>query len=257
MSERRACAVLRQPRSPQRKPARGRDDELALTADIVELAKAYGRYGYRRITALLRHAGWLVNAKRVQRIWRREGLKVPQRQPKRSRLWLNDGSCVRLRAEGPNHVWSYDFVEDRTHDGRKFRMLCVIDEFTREALTIDVNRSIDADGVVEVLDRLALKQGAPDYVRFDNGPEFVAHAVNDWCRFNGTGSLFIDPGSPWQNAWIESFNGRLRDELLNSWRFDSLREARVITEDWRCDYNANRPHSAHGELTPTEFVLCG
>jgi putative transposase len=128
--------------------------------------------------------------------------------------------------------------------------------FTREALAIDVNRSVDADGVVEVLDRLALQREAPNYVRFDNGPEFVAHAVNDCCRFNGTGSLFIDPGSPWQNAWIESFNGRLRDELLNSWRFDSLLEARVITEDWRCDYNANRPvTAAYGELTPTEFAL--
>ena len=144
VSERRACAALGQHRSTQRKPAKGRDDEAALTADIVELAKAYGRYGYRRITALLRHAGWAVNAKRVQRIWRREGLKVPHKQPKRGRLWLNDGSCVRLRAERPNHVWSYDFVEDRTHDGRKFRMLCVIDEFTRQALAIKVKRRLNS-----------------------------------------------------------------------------------------------------------------
>jgi transposase InsO family protein len=134
------------------------------------------------------------------------------------------------------------------------KMLNVIDEFTRQALAIDVDRSIDADGVVAVLDRLALHHGAPHYVRFDNGPEFVAHAVRDWCRFNSAGSLFIDPGSPWQNAWIESFTGRLRDQLLNSWRFDSLLEARVIIDDWRCDYNANRPHSAHGQLTPTEFA---
>ncbi|HVQ98589.1 MAG TPA: integrase core domain-containing protein [Mycobacterium sp.] len=141
-----------------------------------------------------------------------------------------------------------------TADGRTIKMLNVIDEYTREALAIEVDRSIDADGVVDVLNRLALTHGAPYYVRFDNGPEFVAHAVSDWCRFNSAGSLFIDPGSPWQNAWIESFNGRLRDELLNSWRFDSLLEARVIIEDWRCDYNANRPHSAHGELTPAEFA---
>ena len=161
MSERRACAVLRQPRSTQRKPPRGRDDEAALTADIVELAKAYGRYGYRRITALLRHAGWAVNAKRVQRIWRREGLKVPQKQPKRGRLWLNDGACVRLRAERPNHVWSYDFVEDRTHDGRKFRMLCVIDEFTREALAIRVKRKLNSTDVLETLADLMILRGPP------------------------------------------------------------------------------------------------
>jgi putative transposase len=155
----------------------------------------------------------------------------------------------------PNVIWAMDFQFDTTADGRTVKMLNVIDEFTREALTIEVDRSIDADGVVDVLDRLALQHGAPHYVRFDNGPEFVAHAVGDWCRFNSARSLFIDPGSPWQNAWIESFNGRLRDELLNSWRFDSLREARVIIEGWRCDYNANRPHSAHGELTPAEFAL--
>jgi putative transposase len=144
---------------------------------------------------------------------------------------------------------------DTTADGRTLKMLNVIDEFTREALAIHVDRCIDADGVVAVLDRLALQHGAPAYLRFDNGPEFVAQAVNDWCRFNSAGSLFIDPGSPWQNAWVESFNGRLRDELLNLWHFDSLLEARVITEDWRRDYNTNRPHSAHGELTPTEFAL--
>ena len=155
----------------------------------------------------------------------------------------------------PNVIWAMDFQFDTTADGRTIKMLNVIDEFTREALAINVDRCIDADGVVGVLDRLAQQRGAPTYVRFDDGPEFVAQAINDWCRFNGAGSLFIDPGSPWQNAWIESFNGRLRDELLNSWHFDSLLEARVIIDDWRCDYNANRPHSAHGELTPTEFAL--
>ncbi|MGY4650274.1 putative transposase [Mycobacterium sp. URHB0021] len=152
-------------------------------------------------------------------------------------------------------IWAMDFQFDTTADGRTVKMWNVIDEFTREALAIEVDRSIDGDGVVDVLDRLVLQHGAPHYVRFDNGPEFVAHAVSDWCRINRAGSLFIDPGSPWQNAWIESFNGRLRDELLNSWRFDSLLEARVIIEDWRCDYNASRPHSAHGELTPAEFAL--
>ena len=146
-------------------------------------------------------------------------------------------------------------TDHTTADGRTLKLLNVIDEFTREALAITVDRCINADGVVAVLDHLVLQRGAPAYVRFDNGPEFVAHAVNDWCRFNSAASLFIDPGSPWQNAWIESFNGRLRDELLNGWRFDSLLEARVIIEDWRRDYNANRPHTAHGQLTPTEFAL--
>lgn len=155
----------------------------------------------------------------------------------------------------PNVIWAMDLQFDTTADGRTLKMLNMIDEFTCECLTIEIDRSIDADAVVAVLDRLAMQRGAPVYVRVDNGPEFVEHAVNDWCRFNGTGAMFIDPGSPWQNAWIESFNGRLRDELLNSWRFDSLLEARVIIEDWRLDYNANRPHSAHGDLAPTEFAL--
>lgn len=155
----------------------------------------------------------------------------------------------------PNAIWAMDFPFDTTADSRTLKILNVIDEFTREALAIEVDRSITADSVVAVLDRVAIGRGAPTYVRFDNGPEFVAHAVSDWCRFNSAGSLFIDPGSPWQNAWIESFNGRLRDELLNAWRIDSLREARVIIEDCRTDYNANRPHSAHGELTPHQFAL--
>ena len=161
VSERRACQVLGQHRTTQRKLPRTPDDEVALTADIVALATAYGRYGYRRITALLHHAGWVVNAKRVQRIWRREGLKVPHKQPKRGRLQLNDGSCVRLRAERPNHVWSYDFVEDRTHDGRKFRMLCVIDEFTREALAIRVKRRLNSTDVLETLADLMILRGPP------------------------------------------------------------------------------------------------
>ena len=250
MSERRACAVLRQPRSTQRKPARGRDDELALTADIVELAKAYGRYGYRRITALLRHAGWLVNAKRVQRIWRREGLKVPQRQPKRSRLWLNDGSCVRLRAEGPNHVWSYDFVEDRTHDGRKFRMLCVIDEFTREALAIRVKRRLNSTDVLETLADLMIVRGPPTYVRSDNGPEFIAIALRAWIAAVGSQTAYIEPGSPWENGYCESFNSKLRDELLNGEMFFSLAEAQVMIEAWRRHFNTVRPHSSLGYRPP-------
>ena len=196
MSERRACAVLRQPRSTQRKPVRGRDDEAALTADSVELAKTYGRYGYRRVTALLRRAGWSVNAKRVQRIWRREGRCVPQKPPNRGRLWLNDGSCVRLRAERPGHVWSYDFVEDRTHDGRKFRMLCLIDEFTHEALAIRVKRRLNSTDVLETLADVMILRGPPAYVRSDNGPEFIALALREWIAAVGSQTAYIAPGSP-------------------------------------------------------------
>jgi putative transposase len=177
VSERRACQALGQHRSTQRKASHQPDDEVALTADIIELAKTYGRYGYRRITALLHGAGWAVNAKRVQRIWRREGLKVPQKQPKRGRLWLNDGSCLRLRANQPGHVWSYDFVEARTHNGRKFRMLCLIDEYTREALAIRVKRRLNSMDVLETLADAMAGRGTPDYIRSDNGPEFVARAL--------------------------------------------------------------------------------
>jgi transposase InsO family protein len=197
VSERFACRVLGQHRSTQRKVAKPRDDEAALTTDITALAEQYGRYGYRRITALLRASGWVVNAKRVERIWRREGLKVPQKQPKRGRLWLNDGSCVRLRPERQNHVWSYDFVEDRTHDRRKFRMLNVIDEFTRECLAIRVARKLKTTDVIDVLSDLFIMRGVPGHIRSDNGPEFVAKAVREWITAVGAKCAFIEPGSPW------------------------------------------------------------
>ena len=255
ISERRACAVLGQHRSTQRKLARGRDDEAALTADIIELAKTYGRYGYRRITALLRHAGWAVNAKRVQRIWRQEGLKVPHKQPKRGRLWLNDGSCVRLRAQRPNHVWSYDFVEDRTHDGRKFRMLCVIDEFTREALAIRVKRRLNSTDVLETLADLMILRGPPAYVRSDNGPEFIATALREWIAGVGSQTAYIEPGSPWENGYCESFNSKLRDELLNGEMFFSLAEAQVLIEAWRRHFNAVRPHSSLKYRPPAPEVI--
>ena len=188
--------------------------------------------------------GWTANAKRVQRIWRREGLKVPQKQPKRGRLWLNDGSCVRLRAERANHVWSCDFVEDRTHDGRKFRMLCVIDEFTREALAILVERRLNAADVLETMADLMLRRGPPAYLRSDNGPEFIARALREWMAAVGVRTAYIEPGSPWENGYCESFNGRLRDELLNGEIFFSLREAQVVVEAWRVHFNAVRPHSS-------------
>ncbi len=237
VSERFACKVLGQHRSTQRKKPQGRPDEEVLTADIIRLASRYGRYGYRRITAMLRSEGWTVNAKRVERIWRREGLKVPHKQPKRGRLWLNDGSCVRLRPEHPNHVWSYDFVEGRTHNGRKFRMLNIIDEFTRECLAIRIDRKLNSTDVIDVLSDLFILRGVPGHVRSDNGPEFIAKAVREWIPAVGAKTAFIEPGSPWENDYCESFNSKLRDELLNGEIFYSLAEAKVIIEAWRRYYN--------------------
>ena len=191
-----------------------------------------------------------MNVKRVERIWRREGLKVPQKQPKKGRLWLNDGSCIRLRPERPNHVWSYDFVESRTHDGRKFRMLNVIDEFTRECLAIRIDRKLNSTAVIDVLTDLFILRGVPGHVRSDNGPEFIAKAVRDWIDAVGAKTAFIEPGSPWENGYCESFNSKLRDELLNGEIFYSLAEARVVIEAWRVHYNTARPHSSLGYQPP-------
>jgi putative transposase len=255
VSERTACRVLGQHRSTQRKAPKGRADDAALTADIVALATQYGRYGYRRITALLQAAGWAVNAKRVERIWRLEGLKVPQTQPKKGRLWLNDGSCVRLRPERPNHVWSYDFVEDRTHNGRKFRMLNVIDEFTRECLAIRIDRRLKSTDVIDVLSDLFILRGVPGHVRSDNGPEFIAKAVREWIAAVGARTAFIEPGSPWENGYCESFNSKLRDELLNGELFYSLAEAKIVIEGWRQHYNTRRPHSSLGYKPPAPAAV--
>src|SRR3954449_12733011 len=255
ISERRACKALGQHRSTQRKTPRGHDDEEALTADLIELARQYGRYGYRKITALLREAGWLVNDKRVERIWRREGLKVPQRQPKRSRLWLSDGSCIRLRPEYRNHVWSYDFVEDRTHDGRKFRMLNVIGEFSHECLALRVDRKLKAIDVIDVLADLFILRGVPGHIRSDNGPEFVAKAVQQWIIAAAAKTAYIERGSPWENGLVESFNARLRDELLNGEIFYSLREAKIVIESWRRHYNTKRPHASLGYRPPAPEVF--
>jgi transposase InsO family protein len=248
--------VLGQHRSTQRRVPQGRDDEERLTADIIALARQYGRYGYRKIAELLRAtAGWVVNDKRVERIWRREGLKVPQKQPKKGRLWLNDGSCIRLRAERPNHVWSYDFVEDRTHDGRKYRMLNLIDEFTHECLAIRVNRKLKAVDVIDVLSDLFILRGVPEHIRSDNGAEFVAKAVQDWIHAVGAKTAYIAPGSPWENGFIESFNARLRDELLNGEIFYSLKEAKIVIESWRRHYNTLRPHGSIDYKPPAPKVF--
>lgn len=199
---------------------------------------------------MLRSDGWRVNHKRVERIWRSEGLKVPKRQPKRRRLWLNDGSCVRLRAEHTNHVWSYDFVKERTSDGRSVRILNIIDEHSRECLAAVVARKIKAYDVIETLADLFVERGVPDHIRSDNGPEFTAKIVRRWLGHLGAKTLFIEPGSPWENGYIESFNGKMRDELLDREIFDTLFEAKVLTERWRNEYNKVRPHSSLGWRPP-------
>ena len=230
VSERRACRMLGQLRSTQRYVGREPGDETRLVKRIVELACEYGRYGYRRITALLRREGWNVNHKRVERIWRREGLKVPQKQPRRGRLWLNDGSCVRLRPQYRDHVWAYDFVAIRTHDGRPLRLLVIVDEHTRECLSIDVARRLNSEDVLERLAWLFVMRGVPEHIRSDNGPEFTAEAVRSWLKRVGVRTLFIEPGSPWENGYVESFNGKLRDELLNREIFYTVTEAKVLIE---------------------------
>lgn len=242
--------MIEQPRSTQRYKNIFKEDEFRLRSQIIELAKQYGRYGYRRITALLKAEGWRVNHKKIQRIWRQEGLKVPQKQPKRKRLWLNDGSCIRLKPEYTNHVWSYDIITDRTDDGRSIRMLTIMDEYTRECLAIDVSRRLNSVDVIEQLADLFIFRGIPKYIRSDNGPEFVAKQVRNWLRKSGTQTLYVEPGSPWENGYIESFNGKLRDELLNLEIFDTLLEAKVLVERWRREYNTLRPHSSLGYRPP-------
>jgi len=250
VSERYACRVLGQARSTQRRVKTVRPDEAALRTDVIRLASRFGRYGYRQITNLLHIEGWHVNHKRVERIWRQEGLKVPRRQPKRGRLWFNDGSCVRLRPLYKDHVWSYDFVSTKTHDGRPLKLLTVLDEYTRQCLAINVARTMKGHEVLEVLTDLFVRHGPPGHLRSDNGPEFTAELVRRWLARVGVQTLFIQPGSPWENGYNESFNGRLRDEFLNGEIFYTLGEATVLVEQWRRLYNTVRPHSACGGLPP-------
>ena len=236
--------MLGQARNTQRRSPQTSPQESRLVADITTLATRYGRYGYRRITALLQERGWQVNHKRVERIWRKEGLKVPQKQPKRGRLWLNDGSCIRLRPEHKDHVWSYDFMVSRTADGRALKLLTILDEYTRECLAIVVERRITSQDVIDHLFDLLVLRGIPEHIRSDNGSEFTAREVRRWLSRLGVKTLFIEPGSPWENGYIESFNGKLRDELLNREIFTTLTEAQVLIADWRKDYNQVRPHSS-------------
>ena len=249
-SERRICRALGIQRSSIRYIPEPRSDEGPLRADIVRLAAQYGRYGYRRVTALLWQEGWKISPSRVERIWKQEGLKVPQKQPKRGRLWLHDGSCVRLRATHKNHVWSWDFVMDRTDDGRVIKILTLIDEYTKDALAVYPARRIRANDVIDIFADVMVERGVPEYIRSDNGPEMIAKVLRNWLARVGTKTAYIMPGSPWENGYCESFNGKLRNELLDGEIFYTLREAQVIIEQWRWHYNRIRPHSALGYRPP-------
>lgn len=254
VSERRACRVLGQPRSTQRSGQPQPDGfEQRLRARLRAFSRKHSRWGYKKATKLLRDEGWKVNHKRIERLWREEGLRVRKACVKRRRGPSVEGSA-RRRAIVPNEVWAIDFEHDSTTCGRQLRLANIVDEFSREALAMRVGRSCSADQLVEILDGLAVERGAPQFVRMDNGPELIAHALRDGCRFNSTGTLYIEPGSPWENPFVESFNGRVRDELLNVEAFETLTEAQVIVEDWRIEYNNYRPHSSLDMLTPVEYA---
>jgi len=255
VSERRACRYVGQHRSTQRHEPVVAGEDQALRTELRRISRRRPRWGYRRAHQLLLDEGWQLNRKRTQRLWREEGLCVPQRRRKRQRLGVSTVPADRLRAQRPDHVWAIDFQWDQTADGHNLKLLHVVDEFTREALAIDCQRHIDADRLVAVLERLATDRGvAPAFVRCGNGPEMTARALRDWCRFSRAGSAFIEPGSPWQNAYVESFGSRVRDELLSVELFSCLAEAQVLIEDWRQDYNHHRPHSALGMMTPDAFA---
>jgi putative transposase len=255
LSERRACRYVGQPRSTQRREPAVAEDDAALRGELRRFSRDRPRWGYRQAHQHLLDHGWSVNRKRVQRLWREEGLRVPPKRRKRQRRGESTVPGDRLRAERPDHVWAFDFQFDVTDDGRAVKLLYVVDEFTREALAMEAERRIDGDRVVDVLDRIVGERGAqPEFVRCDNGPEMTSNALRDWCRFSRTGAAFIEPGSPWENPFVESFNSRVRDELLAVEVFTCLAEAKVMIEDFRQDYNRCRPHRAHGMITPAAFA---
>ena len=254
LSERRACDVLEQPRMTHRYKPKQPDRDKLLVAAMKRFAGKYPRYGYRFITAKLRQDGWQVNHKRVQRIWRKEGLQVPYRRKIKKSLGSSENACFVKKAEFINHVWTYDFIEDRTEDGRKLKFLTVLDEYTRESPVIEVGRSIRSKDVIAVLEYLFMVRGAPGYIRSDNGPEFIADAIKRWLADNEVETLYIEPGSPWENGYIESFHARLRDELLDRELFYSVKEAGVLAENWRQEYNHHRPHSSLNYTTPAQFA---
>lgn len=254
LSERRACKITAQHRSTQRRPPRRIGNEDALRARLRELSRKHPRWGYRRAHALLREEGFAHNHKRTQRLWREEGLRVPQRRRKRARLGDSTVPAKRLRAQRPNQVWAIDFQFDQTADGRILKLLHIVDEFTREALVMHCARRIDAEATVAELEGLVSTRGAPELIRCDNGPELTANALKDWCRFSGTGTAYIEPGSPWQNPYVESFGSRVADELLGVELFSCLAEAKVMVADWQEDYNLRRPHSALAMMAPSKFA---
>ena len=254
MSERRSCRAIAQNRSTQRFRRKEAHDERRLVSEMRSLSRAHPRYGYRRVHALLGRAGWSVNIKRVARLWRREGLQVPQKQRRRRRTGSSANSAQRRAAVRPNHVWTYDFLFDRTEDGRLIKVLNVVDEFTRRFFVILMARRIRAVDVIQTLEVLIARHGTPEHIRSDNGPEFVVRAIRRWLKARRVSTLFIEPGSPWENPYIESFNGRLRDELLDAELFTSLREGQWLAETWRTEYNDARPHSGLDYQTPTEFA---
>ena len=254
MSQRRACKTLGQPRSTQRYQASEKEDEQRLVGRILELVGEFPRYGYRMITRLLRQEGWQVNFKRIYRIWKREGLKVPVKKTKKRRLGDCNGGIRRRRAERLNHVWSVDFIFDRTANGRPLKILSLIDEFTRECIALEVNRKFTGDDLVTLLVDLFAIRGRPQFIRSDNGPEFVSKRVREFLTLIDVGTSYIEPGSPWENAYVESFHSRFRDECLACEAFATLAEAQVVIESWRQTYNHRRPHSGLGGLTPAEFA---
>ena len=254
VSERRACKVIGQSRMTQRYKTKQPNKDKALTAEIKKLAGRHKRYGYRMITAKLRQDNWFVNHKRVQRIWQKEGLQVPYRRKFKKSKGSSANSCVAKKAQYLNHVWTCDFMSDQTENGRKLKLLTVLDEFTRESLAIEVDRSIRAKDVILVLEYLFMVRGLPKFIRSDNGPEFIANAIKKWLKKKHVETLYIEPGSPWENGYIESFNGKLRDEILNREIFYSVKEAKFIVEDWRLDYNNHRPHSSLDYMTPAAYA---
>jgi putative transposase len=255
VSERRACQIVDQPRSSQRYISTKATKDAALMHRTVALSRKNPRYGYRRVWALLRREGWEVNKKRIHRLWREAGLKVPaSRERKRRRMGTSENGCTRRRAEYPGHVWSYDFAMDATEDGRRLKIMPIVEEYSRECLALEVERSITAEDVVKTLDRLFTERGAPSFIRSDNGPEFIAEAVKRWLEVSGVKTLYVEPGAPWENAYSETFISRMRDELLDREVFANLKEAKVLAEDYREHYNHHRPHGALGYLTPVEFA---
>jgi len=245
---------LEQPRSSQRYVSTKAGKDAALVERMVALCRENPRYGYRRVWALLRREGWEVNKKRIQRLWREAELRVPVKERKRRRLGTSENGCTRRRAQYIDHVWSYDFAMDATEDGRRLKVMPVVDEYSRECLALEMERSITAEGVVEILDRLFTERGEPAYIRSDNGPEFIAEAIKRWLAASGVKTLYIEPGAPWENAYSETFISRLRDELLDREVFANLKEAKVLAKDYRDHYNQQRPHGALGYLTPAEFA---